>query len=194
MDDVTAHPPPRKGAPEGYYPDPLGSGRARWWDGSAWTLRVGPRVDLDADPSQPAQPPKRLCRHCGVQSETFADDCPNCGRGYGSLSGGAIAAIVIGSIVAAVLLLGGCGLLIKAGIDAANDQAEKTAISRAQYDSVAIGDDEARVRASLGEPAREKTNGVTTCLFYGREGEGVFGEEDYRLCFVNGVLLSKSAT
>jgi hypothetical protein len=34
--------PPSETSP-GYYPDPLGGEHQRWWDGTAWTYKVGPK-------------------------------------------------------------------------------------------------------------------------------------------------------
>jgi hypothetical protein len=50
MTDLSSLPPPHEGAPEGYYPDPLGGRFGRWWDGSRWHTRVGPEMEPAAPP------------------------------------------------------------------------------------------------------------------------------------------------
>jgi hypothetical protein len=191
--DLTDYPPPRRGAKEGFYPDPLGSGRARWWDGSAWTMRVGPVVPPDSPQGSPVGPPTKRCRHCGAESETFGDKCLNCGRSFGT-SPGVIAAIVAGSIVAVILLLGGCGLLIAGAIDEVGDEIDEDSITRAQFDSVQPGDTEASVRKRLGDPLSEDTFAGKNleCIYYAQKDEGLFGLDDFELCFRNGLLVRKS--
>ena len=191
---LAEQPPPRRGAKEGFYPDPLGSGRARWWDGTEWTMRVGPLVPADAPAGKPVEAPAKRCRHCGAESKTFDDKCPNCGRSYGT-SPGVVAAIVAGGIVACLLLLGGCGLLIKAAVDKASDEIDKRAITQAEFESVKPGESEDSVRRRLGDPTSEKTfgNPSRTCIQYPQKGDGLLGLDEYRLCFVGGVLVFKRA-
>jgi hypothetical protein len=52
-------PPPEEGAPEGYYPDPLGGKYPRWWDGSQWTYRVGEESEPPLAPGEDPQVPRR---------------------------------------------------------------------------------------------------------------------------------------
>jgi hypothetical protein len=40
--------PPHETSP-GYYPDPLRGEYQRWWDGTAWTARVGPKAGRAPD-------------------------------------------------------------------------------------------------------------------------------------------------
>ncbi|KTS87553.1 hypothetical protein NS183_10630, partial [Microbacterium testaceum] len=42
--------------PEGWYPDPAGSGGTRRWDGTAWTDEVRPAVTEHADAAQADAP------------------------------------------------------------------------------------------------------------------------------------------
>jgi hypothetical protein len=190
---LSEQPPPRKGAAAGYYPDPLGSRRARWWDGASWTHQIGPVVAPDSPRGRPASPPKRVCRHCGAESETFADACPNCGRGFGT-SPGVIAAIIAGAVLALLLGLAGCGLLVTAVVDEVGEEIDERAITKAEFDSVQLGSSEAQVRAALGPPIREsETRRGGECLYYAREGEGLFDINDFKLCFRGGLLDTKSA-
>jgi hypothetical protein len=190
---LSEQPPPRKGARPGYYPDPLGSGRARWWDGSAWTLRVGAQVPPGAAAGKPVPPPKRLCGRCGVQSETFGDTCLNCGRPYGA-NRALIAVAIVGACIAVIALLGGCAALIAVGIEAAEDELDENAITRQQFQEIEPGASEASVRARLGEPSSEEELGRprVNCIYDSQEGEGLSGLDDFQLCFAGGVLSSKS--
>lgn len=157
-------------------------------------MRVGDYAPADAPKGSPVEPPAKRCRHCGAESRTHADRCPNCGRRYGSGPWVVVAAIAA-SLVTIVLLLGGCAALIAIGLDAAKDEIDERAITRAEFDAVKPGDSEAAVRAQLGKPLSEdslrKRN--LTCLQYAEKGEGVFGLDEFELCFRDGVLVRKSA-
>lgn len=193
MTDLSRQPPPRRGAKPGYYPDPLGSNRGRWWDGSAWTTRIGPPLGSDAPRGKPVEPPKKLCRHCGTQSESFGQSCPNCGRSYGS-SPWLIAAAVAAACVTVLAGLGGCAVLAGLALEEAQEEIEEDAITRSQYESVEVGDREAEVRARLGDPLGEESfsHPDLECLYYAQKDEGFSGIDDYRLCFRDGLLHSKS--
>jgi uncharacterized protein DUF2510 len=189
---LNEQPPPSKRATPGYYADPLGSRRARYWDGSNWTPKIGPRLESDAPPDQPVPPPTRVCRHCAVQAETFEASCPNCGRSYGRLGGAALAAIVA-ACVAAVLFLGGCAALIAvlAGIKTKNGHA----ISKQQFDSLQLGSSEDAVRQRLGTPreqeAYERRGAAVDCLYYNEQGRSRFSQPYFQLCFAGGRLYVK---
>ena len=69
MTNLEDLPPPADKAPEGYYPDPLGGGRMRWWDGERWVNRVGAETPEVAektakklDPGAPVAAAFRLYR------------------------------------------------------------------------------------------------------------------------------------
>jgi hypothetical protein len=194
MSDLAQQPPPSRGAKPGYYPDPLGSNRARWWDGSAWTMRVGPYAPATAPKGKPVDPPAKRCRHCGAESRTFEDRCQNCGRKYGP-GPGVVIAIVAAAIVGSILLLGGCALLLQSGIDAVEDEVDERAITKGQFDSIVPGDTESSVRIRLGKPLSEDTyaNKDLECLYYAQRDEGLFGIDDFEFCFRDGVLVSKHA-
>jgi hypothetical protein len=183
--------PPRRGAKAGYYPDPLGSGRARWWDGAAWTPTVGPPVPADSPPGRPVPPPSKVCKHCGATSETFEPNCPSCGKSYTQNTGLIVAAIAT-SIAVLLLLAGGCALLVANVADEIGDEFDETAITRAQYDAVAIGTPIGDAKAALGDYfSRDQFRGGE-CLYYNEE-EDLLDAGTYRLCFEGGVLVSKRA-
>jgi hypothetical protein len=191
MPELSELPPPRKGAKAGYYPDPLGSGRARWWDGANWTHMLGPLVAADAPRGKTVPPPTKVCRHCGAQSETFESSCPSCGRGYG-MSRGALIGIISAAVVVGVLFLGGCAALIVAGVNEVEEEQDEHEVTRAQFDSIERGATRASVEARLGDPFETDRLGPggSTCLYYPEEGEDLFA--DYvEFCFVGGRLDSK---
>jgi len=186
--DLTELPAPRKGARAGYYPDPLGGRHARWWDGHAWTLTVGPLVPPDAPRNRALKPPTKICPRCATQAETFAGNCPNCGRSYTQASPWRIAAIAIGAVV---LTLGGCGACAVAGVKLAEDELEEQSITRAEFASVASGTTRSEVEARFGDPIDTYRERGGTCINYYREGQGFLDFDFFEFCFVDGVLVRK---
>jgi hypothetical protein len=183
---------------EGWKPDPTGASDFRWWDGVAWTERVGAKQK--STPS--AAGPNRVCPHCGALSQTNASKCPSCGKGYKKRTGLKIAAAII-----AVGLVGiiGCSVLLVGGANEVADEIDaelaKNAITRAQFDALEIGMTQAEVRASTGKPPvdrqRFESEGflseeptTSSCIYYNEAG----GEflEIYQLCFDEGKLTSKN--
>lgn len=188
-------PPPRRGAKEGFYPDPLSTGRARWWDGSAWTPRMGPKVGADAPPGKIVPPPTKVCRHCGAQAETMSNSCPNCGKGY-ERNTGLIVGIVL-SAIALLLFFGGCAILIASLVEKADEIDPSSSITREEFDAVPLGSTRAQVVESLGRPFEVESAvrgaGPVTCLLYNEAGEGLFQDDRFRLCFRDGLLYAKRA-
>jgi len=155
---------------------------------------VGGIVAPDAAPGKPAPPPRKRCRRCGAEAETFENSCPHCGRSYGT-STGTVVAIVAGACVAAILLLGGCAVLIGLAVEEADEELDELGITPRQYRSIGPGTSERKVRDELGEPAFEDTltSPALECLYYPEKGEGLLGIENYEFCFRNGRLYSKQA-
>jgi Protein of unknown function (DUF2510) len=172
MSDLSRLPAPRRGAKEGYYPDPLGTGRARWWDGSKWTMRVGPPEPPGAAKGKPIPAPERK-----------------------PTSPWAVAAAIAAACLAILLTLGGCAALVVVGLNEAEDEIDETAITKEQYDLIDLGTPESVVRARLGDPLSEESfnRPPVECIYYAQKDEGVFGIDDFQFCFRNGVLDSKSA-
>src|SRR4051794_11148648 len=92
--------------------------------------------------------------------------------------------VMLGILLACVVLIGGCATLIGAGVDQAQDESDKTAITTEQYQSVKTGSttrDEIVQR--FGEPQSSdsvQAEGVAgvpesdfqqDCLYYSRKGE-----------------------
>lgn len=193
MSELSQQPPPRKGAKSGYYPDPLGSDWARFWDGAAWTPTVGPKVEQGAAKGKAVPPPTKVCRHCGAQSETFEPACPNCGKGYGHVSGWAIAGIAAASIVL-ILFLGGCAVLFAAIGSKVGDE---NSISERQFDSIQTGSSIGSVEGRLGEPfdrfhENDPPQGRVLCITYTQDDGDLFDIfNPYEFCFANGLLYEK---
>jgi len=59
-----------QGPPPGWYDDPRGSGRERWWDGSAWGDQTRGGITLHPDKSA-ADPHENAawCTHCHRKTE-----------------------------------------------------------------------------------------------------------------------------
>lgn len=64
-------------APAGWYQDPEGSGRQRWWNGEAWTGEFHPRLDHTPQPSSfadlPGHAPSGVAVEAGIPSGVPAD-------------------------------------------------------------------------------------------------------------------------
>ena len=190
MVELSELPAPRKGARPGYYPDPLGGRHARWWDGNAWTLTVGALVPPDAPRNRALAPPTKVCPRCGTQAETFAGNCPNCGRSYTQSSPLKIAAIIVASCL---VVLGGCGGCFVLGAVVVDNELEEQSISRSDFASVAPGASRSEVEARFGEPIDTYRSRGATCIDYYESDQGFLGFDSYEFCFLDGRLVSKDA-
>ena len=191
MTELSELPAPRKGARAGYYPDPLGGRHARWWDGNSWTLTVGPIVGADAPRNRALAPPTKVCPRCATQAETFAGNCPNCGRSYTQSSPLKLAAIIVASCL---LVLGGCGGCLVLGASVLDDELEERSITYAQFASVGPGATRLEVEDRFGDPVDTyRARGGATCLDYYKADQSFLGFDYFQFCFVNGVLVRKHA-
>jgi hypothetical protein len=181
--ELSELPAPRRGARAGYYPDPLGGRHARWWDGNAWTLTVGPLVATDAPRNKALAPPTKVCPRCSTQAETFAGECPNCGRSYTQSSPWKIAAIAAAALLLTVGGCAGCVALV------ADDASEEYSISRDEYASLALGTPQTVVESELGEPFADERTAARTCLYY--HENDLFSDREFGLCFRDGRLARK---
>lgn len=204
MTDHEGAPPPGD-VTEGWKPDPSGDSDWRWWDGSSWTERVGASQKAAATLAPAASgitAPNKVCPHCGAAAQTTSKKCPSCGKGYNKRTGLKIFAGIC--IVGLVLLIGTCALIV-AGVgnvvNELNEEQERSAISKAQYDALEIGMTQREVIASTGKQPEDRQTfqsesfldeepANSSCIYYNQEG----GEflDSYQLCFDEGVLTSKN--
>lgn len=110
--------------------------------------------------------------------------------------------IALGIILAIVLLVVGCTALLGAGVNEAQKESDKTAITLAEYEATKTGDAMADVVARLGKPSSKdefssEVEGLdepvgSSCVYYNRDGQIA---SIFQFCFdVNGDKLeSKSA-
>jgi ribosomal protein L40E len=191
---------------EGWKPDPIGASDWRWWDGTAWTDRVG--TSQQASPSASVESPNftapnKVCPHCGASAQTTANKCPNCGKGYKKRTG---LKIFVGICVAGLVLVVGCTALLAGGVNEAvkeldAEQAEH-AITRSEFKALEIGMTQQQVIDSTGKAPEDRQNfesegflseepTTSTCIYY-NQADGEF-LDTYQLCFDNGRLTSKNA-
>ena len=188
MTDLSTLPAPKEGASAGYYPDPLRGGRARWWDGTQWTLSVGPQVEPDADMSEPLPPPTKVCRRCAAQSQTFAPSCPHCGRNYTLSSPWKIALISIGALL---LTVGGCGACAVVGLKIGEEELEKHSITRSEYARAKLGTPQSTIESRFGDPvSRERVDG-RPCIYYDEQDVSLFEGQFFEFCFEDRRLVTK---
>jgi hypothetical protein len=115
--------------------------------------------------------------------------------------------IAAGILVASVVMIGGCVALLGAGVDQAQKESDKTAITLAQYRSVTKADTLEDVKQQFGEPqsADEVDQDLDAstrefikdgeedlkCVYYNRKGKLA---SIFQFCFDgNGKYQSKSA-
>ncbi len=145
-------------------------------------------------------PPTKLCPHCGAQSQTFEKKCPSCGKKYKKRTG---LKVFLWICLGGLVVIAGCSALIAAGINSANDEADKHAITKAQFDSIEQGTSQSEVVDTLGKPTGKQefeNQGAfsnepvgSSCIYYAKKGEDLLGFPSFQFCFTNGELDSKNA-
>lgn len=111
--------------------------------------------------------------------------------------------IALGIVLGCVVLIAGCTALLGAGLDEAQKESDRTAITPAQYQSIKTGQSRESVESKLGEPQSRdewetEIEGLgeepigSECIYYGRKGEFA---SIYQFCFdlSTGKLESKSS-
>jgi hypothetical protein len=88
--------------PQGWYPDPLGQGKARHWDGNRWTLEYRDDPPPQAVPTSPSDVPASAA----VASGSTRQGHPNAVDRWREIPKGARVAIVIGAVILLIAIIG----------------------------------------------------------------------------------------
>lgn len=172
----------------GWHRDPTGRKELRYWDGSTWTDHVSVAGNQSSDPISGDYAPPVAQSPSTVAVKQKRAKWP----------------WVLGAIV---LLLGGCSALVVAAVDNAvdelNAEQRRHAITKAQFDAVALGTPKAQVIETLGKQPEDQQEFVhegvldeeqlkRSCIYYNRVGES-FGAP-FQFCFDgNDALDAKNA-
>lgn len=116
---------------------------------------------------------------------------------------GTVMKTMLGVILGAIVLIGGCAAVLGAGVESANDEQKKQGITASQFQDIRQGTDEATVRSTLGEPEDAQqfedagVQGLTgpsssSCIYYPEKGMGIGEGKSFQLCFDNARLTSKN--
>lgn len=146
---------------------------------------------MEGTPQAPQQPqaPWKLCPHCGAQSQTLADKCPNCGKKFKKKQR-TFLKVLLAILIAATVLIGGCVALIGGAANEADKSIKrdqnKNAITNSQARSVKLGTTRREVEAQFGPPkdTQESQNsgvGSDTCIYYNIKGGRVL--DQWQFCF-----------
>lgn len=147
-----------------------------------------------------ASVPTKVCPHCGAQNQTAASKCPSCGKKYKRRTGLRIFAFIVGGFL---LLIVGCAVIIGAGVDEAEEEAQKHAITKAEFDSVQQGTSQSAIENRFGNPEDsqefeqkgfgESAPQGSSCIYYNEEGKDLFEGNSFQFCFTEQKLDSKNA-
>lgn len=112
--------------------------------------------------------------------------------------GSTVLKVALGVVLGIVLLVGGCTALLAIGLN----QEEEHGITRAQFDSIALGTSRGAIVARYGEPEDAQTfesnipnigSSSSSCIYYPEKGKKVLEGATFQLCFDNDLLRSKNA-
>lgn len=157
-------------------------------------------------PDQEFTPPTKVCPHCGAQSQTTGDRCPNCNKRYRKrgrgvrIAGWGCLGTILGGIAIVVLI----GLAISAGVDEAEEEQDRVGITLSEFRSIEQGTSQDEVEELLGQPedAQEFEQEIpelqsgpsrSSCIYYPERGKPLFEGRSFQFCFDEGRLTSKNA-
>src|SRR5437660_7079906 len=92
--------------PPGWYPDPLGQGKARHWDGNRWTLEYRDDPPPQPVPTSPSEVPASPSPAAAVASGATREGQPSAQDRWREIPKGARIAIVIGAIILLISIIG----------------------------------------------------------------------------------------
>lgn len=92
--------------PAGWYPDPLGQGAARYWDGKRWTLEYRDSPPPQRIPASPSEVPAPQHLPTAVASGSTPEGQPSVRDRWRGLPKGGRIAIVVGSIIVLLIIIG----------------------------------------------------------------------------------------
>lgn len=180
----------------GWYDDPAHPGYKRWWDGTAWTERTTTNPNPDPPTGSghggPAAPPP-----------TTGPPAP---PPYGYVpqkKSRTVLKVTLGVILGGCVLLAGCVALLAGGINEAEKEQDRHAISLSDFRSIRTGMRRSDVIDRLGvEPgdAQEFENeGLpgdavrSSCIYYNEKGKDLGEGRYFQFCFDGGRLTGKNA-
>jgi sorbitol-specific phosphotransferase system component IIA len=91
--------------PAGWYPDPLGQGRARYWDGKRWTLEIRDDPPPQPVPSTPSEVPVSPPSAAAVASGSTRKGPRSARDRWRESSNGARIAIVAGAVIVLLIII-----------------------------------------------------------------------------------------
>jgi hypothetical protein len=107
-------------------------------------------------------------------------------------------------ILGGIVLIVGCSALFAVGLDEAEKEEAKNAITPAEFRSVQQGTSQSAVERRFGEPqdSQEFEQEIpeiqdqperSSCIYYPEKDKELFEGDSYQFCFDNGKLTSKNA-
>jgi outer membrane protein assembly factor BamE (lipoprotein component of BamABCDE complex) len=151
----------------------------------------------------PQGPGKRYWDGIKWTDSYAADPQPLAQQGGRSFMRGCLL-VTLGILLAGAVIIGGCALIIGAGVNEAQKEQDAHAITQAQFESVAQGTTQDEVEQRLGPPSDsqqfeqkipelQQRASQSSCIYYPEAGKELFEGHTYQFCFDNGKLTSKNA-